>query len=323
MTGEQANQALEYNRTDAANSEEIVTFHRRNELAGVEIRSLKNSARAFHGYSTDFEFFAPSTWHGEIWHRRKQAVMEPGAVLAAHPGEVFLARRVIRPGSGNFLTIDAQVFHGYLSEHARPTNKLQLRAFTQASKLLTQKLLEVFQVVRPGPSALEVQSAMVEFVAVMVAELLEESPGGASSIDAGLRAAARVRECLHYDTSATVDLSTLAKQAGVSRYQALRMFKRRYGLPPHSYQLSVRLALAQKALREGHQPVHVAAQYGFVDQSHFTRHFKRLLGVTPAQYARVGARSHSPKPRAFPEPFMSPPASDRAASRATGLGTLA
>ncbi|HKO49526.1 MAG TPA: helix-turn-helix transcriptional regulator, partial [Polyangiaceae bacterium] len=81
----------------------------------------------------------------------------------------------------------------------------------------------------------------------------------------------------------------LAKQVGVSRFQALRTFKRRYGLPPHTYQLSVRLAFAQKALREGLQPADVAAQYGFFDQSHLTRHFKRLWGLTPAQYARLGS----------------------------------
>ena len=132
---------------------------------------------------------------------------------------------------------------------------------------------------------------MAEFADVMVADLLEESSGSATSIDCALRTAERLRECLHFDASATIDLSAIAKQAGVSRFQILRMFKLRYGIPPHTYQLSVRLALAQKALREGQQPAHVAAQYGFFDQSHLTRHFKRLLGVTPARYARIGACS--------------------------------
>ena len=71
-----------------------------------------------------------------------------------------------------------------------------------------------------------------------------------------------------------------------SRFQALRAFKRRFGLAPHAYQLRVRLGLAQKSLREGMPPAHVAAELGFVDQSHFTRHFKQLVGVTPAKYAR-------------------------------------
>jgi len=322
MIGDEPHATLGAGRADLADEREMVSFHRRRELSGVEIRSLKNSARAFHAYSTDFEFFAPTTWHGELWHRRRQAVIEPGTVLCAHPGEVFLARRVIQPGAGNFLTIDARVFHEYLTDHPQPTSKLQLRAFTKMSQALEEKLRELVQVVRPGPSALEMQSAMVEFVALMVAELLEEASAEASSIDSGLRTAERVRECLHYDASATVDLSTLAKQAGVSRYQALRLFKRRYGLPPHTYQLSVRLALAQKALREGQQPVHVATHYGFVDQSHFTRHFKRLLGVTPAQYARVGARPHTPRARACAEPARGNGAKESGASGGTASRAL-
>jgi AraC-like DNA-binding protein len=93
---------------------------------------------------------------------------------------------------------------------------------------------------------------------------------------------------LQQDVLATIDLRALASQTGMSRYQALRAFKRRYGLPPHAYQLRVRLGLAQQSLRDGVLPAHVAAEYGFVDQSHLTRHFKRLTGVTPTQYARVG-----------------------------------
>ena len=305
MTCEEPRESLGSSRTESASSKEIVSVQRRRDLPGIELRSLANSARAFHGYSTDFAFFAPTTWRGEVWHRRRQVLMEPGTLLCAHPGDVFLARRVTVPGGGNFLTIDARAFREYLADSPQPTGTLQLRAFTTMSTLLQEKLLELVQIIRPGPSALAIQSAMAAFIHVLGLELLEESTGAAASIDSGLSTAERVRECLHYDTSATLDLSTLAREAGVSRYQALRLFKRRYGLPPHTYQLSVRLALAQKALREGYQPVQVAAQYGFVDQSHFTRHFKRLLGVTPAQYARVGARARTRKTHTVPEPLIS------------------
>ena len=55
--------------------------------------------------------------------------------------------------------------------------------------------------------------------------------------------------------------------------------------------------MAQKSLREGVSPADVAAELGFVDQSHFTRHFKRLVGVTPARYVRdVIPTPTTPKP---------------------------
>ena len=271
------------------NTRESVAFFRRSELFGVEMRTVNDSARLWRCYATDFEFLAPSTWRGEVWHRRRQALLAPGMVLCAHPGEVFLAQRVLSPGSTSSLMIDPQVLSDYAAEHDLLQARLQLRSFTTVTDDLSGRLTKVFQSLRPGSTAMELESSFVEFVAGMVGELVDESSRALPSrVDFDWRAAERVRECLHHDASTALDLTSLAKQTGMSRFQALRAFKRRYGLPPHTYQLRVRLGLAQRSLRDGVQPAHVAAEYGFVDQSHLTRHFKRLIGVTPAQYARIG-----------------------------------
>jgi len=55
-------------------------------------------------------------------------------------------------------------------------------------------------------------------------------------------------------------------------------------MPPHAFQTQVRIARAKNLLREGHSISHVATMTGFVDQSHLTRHFKRLVKLTPGQY---------------------------------------
>ncbi|MDQ2644507.1 MAG: AraC family transcriptional regulator [Myxococcota bacterium] len=269
---------------------ETVAFYRRNELFGVEARTFNDCSRAFRCYATDFEFMTPSSWRGEVWHRRRQHLLEPGTVLCAHPGEVFLSRKVLEGGSLSSLMVDPQVLASYAAEHQLSPNRLQLRALTRVSSQLDASLIRVFETIRPGSSPLELESSFVEFIAAMAGELIDDSVRAlAPRADSDLRVAERVRECLHNDASATLDLTSLANQTGMSRFQALRAFKRRYGLPPHTYQLRVRLGLAQKSLREGLQPAHVAAEYGFVDQSHLTRHFKRLVGVTPAQYARIGS----------------------------------
>jgi AraC-like DNA-binding protein len=272
------------------NNQETVAFYRRNELFGVETRTVNDSSRPFRCYATDFEFLAPSTWRGEVWHRRRQSLLQPGTVLCAHPGEVYLSRKVLEGGSLSSLMVDPQVLASYAAEHQLSPHRLQLRALTQVSSELSASLTRVFEAIRPGSSALELETSFVEFIAAMAGELVDDAARALPPrADSELRVAERVRECLHNDASATLDLTSLANQTGMSRFQALRAFKRRYGLPPHTYQLRVRLGLAQKSLREGLQPAHVAAEYGFVDQSHLTRHFKRLVGVTPAQYARIGS----------------------------------
>ncbi|MFC6022349.1 helix-turn-helix domain-containing protein [Plantactinospora solaniradicis] len=65
----------------------------------------------------------------------------------------------------------------------------------------------------------------------------------------------------------------------------VRSFTRRYGLPPHRYLTGRRIELARGLLLAGMPPVDVAVAAGFYDQSHFTRHFRRQLGVGPARFA--------------------------------------
>jgi AraC-like DNA-binding protein len=83
-----------------------------------------------------------------------------------------------------------------------------------------------------------------------------------------------------------VSLDELATVASISRYHLVRSFTAKVGLPPHAYQLHVRLAHARAMLYAGMSPVDVAAQVGFADQSHLTRHFKRVWRTTPGDYSR-------------------------------------
>lgn len=268
---------------------EVVSFRRRSELSGVEIRTVHDSARSFRSCCPEFEFLTPLGWRGEIWHGRRQAVLERGWILCAHPCDVFLGRPALERGARCSLSIDASTFDSYLSEHGRRVESLRFRSFAKLSTRLEQRLFDVFELLGPGSELFEVQQGLVELVGAMAEELLEASAGPEREVGDERRAAEQVRECLHYDLSSSVDLATVAKQTGMSRFRALRAFKNWYGLPPHSYLLALRLGLAQKSLRQGLPPAAVAVEYGFVDQSHLTKHFRRRFGVTPAKYAGLGS----------------------------------
>jgi len=142
-------------------------------------------------------------------------------------------------------------------------------------------------------TALQLQSAFVELVESLLNEFVEKLPGVGRPVNLSTRAAERIRESLHADQAGKRDLATLAEETGLSRFQVLRGFKRRYGLPPHAYQLCVRMAHARALLQHDVSPADVAAACGFADQSHLTRHFRRMMGITPLRYARAGGRPTS------------------------------
>ncbi len=80
-------------------------------------------------------------------------------------------------------------------------------------------------------------------------------------------------------------LDEAARHAGLSPSHLHRLFVARFGLPPHAFVIRERLRLALMALEAGESPAGAAAWAGFVDQSHFTRHFRRAVGVTPGRFA--------------------------------------
>ena len=94
----------------------------------------------------------------------------------------------------------------------------------------------------------------------------------------------RTRDRIDADPAAPLTLTSLAAEAGTSRYQLLRAFARELGLTPHAYIVQQRLALARRLIRAGSALVDAASVAGFSDQSHLTRMFSRQFGVTPARY---------------------------------------
>jgi AraC family transcriptional regulator len=94
----------------------------------------------------------------------------------------------------------------------------------------------------------------------------------------------------HLDAGPT--LGQLAAVARLSPYYFARQFERATGLPPHQYVILRRVERAKQLLQTGgdFSLAEVAAHSGFSDQSQFSRHFKRIIGVTPGQF-RTRART--------------------------------
>jgi AraC-like DNA-binding protein len=101
------------------------------------------------------------------------------------------------------------------------------------------------------------------------------------------QAVRRVREYLDANTRRNVALEDLSDLSGLSPYHLIRVFRQELGLSPHAYFEQVRIHRARRLLKEGLPIADVAADLGFTDQSHLSRHFKKLTGVTPGAYRRA------------------------------------
>ncbi|WP_405972677.1 AraC family transcriptional regulator [Streptomyces sp. NBC_00988] len=95
-----------------------------------------------------------------------------------------------------------------------------------------------------------------------------------------------LRELLDENVTEGITLDEAARLVHAHPAHLVRAFSGAYGIAPHQYLMSRRVDRARRLLLDGRPPGEVATVTGFYDQSHLTRHFRKLVGVTPGRYSR-------------------------------------
>ncbi|MEV6296606.1 AraC family transcriptional regulator [Streptomyces sp. NPDC051896] len=140
--------------------------------------------------------------------------------------------------------------------------------------------------VRPGDE-LEAESRLT-LVGERLRGLLRRTDAPAYRPDPVLARA--LRELLDARVVEGLPLEEAARLLHAHPAHLVRAFGGAYGIAPHQYLMSRRVGRARRLLLDGLAPGEVAPATGFYDQAHLTRHFKKLVGVTPGRY-RACARS--------------------------------
>lgn len=138
---------------------------------------------------------------------------------------------------------------------------------------------------RGGRERLIVEGLLLAMVGVITQREASRERSGAPSWMAD------VVERIHSSDAPNIALAELARIAQVHPSHLARTFRALHGCTLGEYTRTLRVQRAREMLRTGTLPLsQVALACGFADQSHFTRVFRRVTGVTPAAYRRDAGR---------------------------------
>ncbi len=97
----------------------------------------------------------------------------------------------------------------------------------------------------------------------------------------------QVIEHIHSHLNSEIKLAELAGVAGISQYYFCQLFKNSLGITPYQYVLQQRVEQAKRLLRSGKMAIcDIALICGFANQSHLTKHFRKITGMTPKDYQK-------------------------------------
>ncbi len=90
---------------------------------------------------------------------------------------------------------------------------------------------------------------------------------------------------IHAHLERHLTLLGIAEVAGLSQYYFSRLFKQATGLTVHQYVTQRRIERGKQLLKQRHLSLSdIAVLCGFADQSHFTKVFRKVVGISPTAY---------------------------------------
>ncbi|OBZ12666.1 AraC family transcriptional regulator [Bacillus sp. FJAT-26390] len=262
-----------------------LAFHRDDSLPFLEAKRCMASDLAYQKHFHE-EYSIGLIDQGETnaWCDGTQLLVEAGRMISFPP----LMMHACQPLAGmewqyKMLYIKPEWFQGLKQ---RELDQLYIPYLLEdgKNKACRLQINRTMEALTGKGTPLAIESALIELVQALVSQNdsdLEHEPQGKHD----QKYANLIKEYLHAHFAEKVTLENLEAEAGISRFHLVRLFKKWSHLPPHAYQILLRINHAKTELAKQRPIADVAAEAGFYDQSHFARAFVKIVGATPQKYA--------------------------------------
>ncbi len=268
---------------------ESARIWRAEDIGDVELLHARYISHTFARHTHDGFAIGVIEEGVEAFHYHAARHTAPGgSIVVFNPGEVHTGEGATKEGwRFRMFYFDPAILQRAVSEFSGAQRDIPF--FAQPiihDESLFDALRRLHCCLEAEPIVLERESRFLLALAHLAARHADDRPSAAAAGNEP-GAVRKVRRYLEERYMENVTLDELVHLTGLSAFHLLRVFRNATGMPPHLYLEQVRVHRARAMLRSGSSIADVSAFTGFADQSHFTRHFKRMTGVTPGQYRKT------------------------------------
>ncbi len=223
----------------------------------------------------------------EIFNRNDRNTISKGKIAVINPNESHYGKNIGTKNYGGYVLYIDIAF----------CKKLQLELFEEIEEFvqvdsniidnleLYEEFLDMCKLLLSETYLIEKEIALIDFMYKIFLNYCNTSKIKLElETKSEVQYAKRIQDYLDENYLKDITLNDIASVIKLSHFYLLKVFKNKFGIPPHSYLLNKRVHRAKELLTNKMPIAEIAVESGFFDQSHLTRSFKRVFSITPKEY---------------------------------------
>lgn len=224
---------------------------------------------------------------GGNFYRGSTYLAPPGSIIFMNPDEAHTGY------SAANLPLSYRMIYPSVNLIGRITSEMGIKGipyFREAAIEdwnLARSIFKLARVLEQSEDNLERESCLIEVLSRSLSINADLKNISGLKIGKEPKAVKAIATYLHDNYNKNISLEQLVRLTNLNRSYIVRLFRKQVGLPPYVYLTQIRVEKAKQLLAKGEKVADVAIAVGMSDQAHLTRHFKRIVGITPGRYRNM------------------------------------